>query len=358
MKSRLADTDMLLVGSIPLETTEEVFRWCAASNLVADVASLPDGEVGDRLYWIVNLAYRTYHGHPDIETIRRPAPVNGVESWRPQTTHDGWRFRLRPGVKEIHFGDAGWRLGYARDAVNSHFIFKTLKEKGLIPVDVRFQVCLPATYSGFSSFFPDRSDWKVMAPAYEEAVRAEVETIVNRIPHDELMIQWDLAIETGMIEEPGDLPDALGMVGQSIANLSPSIPADVALGYHLCYGTLGGWPMRHGKDLGILVKAVDLMRTNSACQVDYIHIPIVDDGNADYFSPLSQIDPGDAKLFFGVIHNMRDRAGFENKLRELRKYVSDFGLGAPCGFGREAAGRLEEMLDEHRTALEIYRRSA
>ncbi|HEX3419246.1 MAG TPA: Hsp70 family protein, partial [Stellaceae bacterium] len=45
---------------------------------------LPDGEVGDRRYWIDGIAYRVFNGHPEIETLRRPAPdANGVESWRP-----------------------------------------------------------------------------------------------------------------------------------------------------------------------------------------------------------------------------------------------------------------------------------
>ena len=73
MKSRFADTDMLLVGSIPLETTEEVFRWFSVSNLAADVSSLPDGEVGTGFIRSSTSPTAPNHGHPDIETICRPA---------------------------------------------------------------------------------------------------------------------------------------------------------------------------------------------------------------------------------------------------------------------------------------------
>jgi hypothetical protein len=74
--------DLLLVGSIPLDTPEQVFRR-VGGPLGPYLAYMPDGEVGDRRYWIDGIAYRDFNGHPEIETLRRPAPdANGVESWR------------------------------------------------------------------------------------------------------------------------------------------------------------------------------------------------------------------------------------------------------------------------------------
>jgi hypothetical protein len=35
------------------------------------------------------------------------------------------------------------RLGYARDAVNSYFVFRVMKEKGVLPPHIRFQVSIP-----------------------------------------------------------------------------------------------------------------------------------------------------------------------------------------------------------------------
>jgi hypothetical protein len=43
--------DLLLVGSIPLDTPEQVFRRVGAA-LGPYLAGMPDGEVGDRRYWI------------------------------------------------------------------------------------------------------------------------------------------------------------------------------------------------------------------------------------------------------------------------------------------------------------------
>ena len=123
------------------------------------LAYMPDGEVGERRYWIDGIAYRVFNGHPQIETLRRPAPdANGVESWRPLGMHDQFQFRVKPGVAQVRFGDPGWRLGYTKDAVSSHFVFRQLQKEGVIPQGVRFQVCLPLTFSAIGLFFPDPAD--------------------------------------------------------------------------------------------------------------------------------------------------------------------------------------------------------
>ena len=71
-------SDLLLVGSIPLDTPEQVFRR-VGGPLGPYLAYMPDGEVGDRRYWIDGIAYRVFNGHPEIETLRRPTPdANGV----------------------------------------------------------------------------------------------------------------------------------------------------------------------------------------------------------------------------------------------------------------------------------------
>ena len=39
-----------------------------------------------------------------------------------------------------------------------------------------------------------------------------------------------------------------------VRNLAPHIPSDVALGYHFCFGRIGGWPRFQPDDLGQAVK--------------------------------------------------------------------------------------------------------
>ncbi len=109
---------------------------------------MPDGEVGPRRHWISRVHYQVLAAHPELEIVQRPAPdENGVERQFPRNAADAWWFKVRDGVKEVRFGDPGWRLGYARDALNSYFVFKVMKEKGVLPAHLRFQVSIPMVNS-------------------------------------------------------------------------------------------------------------------------------------------------------------------------------------------------------------------
>jgi hypothetical protein len=65
-------TDLLLVGSVPLETPEQVMRMFGAP-LGPYLQSIPDGEVGDRRWWVLRLSWHVFLGHPELELIKRPA---------------------------------------------------------------------------------------------------------------------------------------------------------------------------------------------------------------------------------------------------------------------------------------------
>lgn len=62
---------VLLVGSVPLESDEAVFRTCS-QELGEYLGCLSDGEVGDRTIRVVFQACRIFHEHPDLITLLRP----------------------------------------------------------------------------------------------------------------------------------------------------------------------------------------------------------------------------------------------------------------------------------------------
>jgi len=188
--------ELLLVGSIPLDTPQEVFEAFGAP-LGKYLFAMPDGEVGPRRHWISRVHYQVLAGHPELEIVQRPAPdEQGVERQFPRNAADAWWFRVKDGVKQVRFGDPGWRLGYARDAVNSYFVFRVMKEKGVLPPHLRFQVSIPMVNSVLPPrIFPNRDDLEKIRPGYEAATRAEIATIVTKIPAGELAIQWDCSTE-------------------------------------------------------------------------------------------------------------------------------------------------------------------
>jgi hypothetical protein len=345
--------ELLLVGSIPLDTVSEVFGTFG-SPLGKYLSAMPDGEVGPRRHWISRVHYQVLAGHSELEVVRHPAPdENGVERQFPRNAGDSWLFKVKDGIREVSFGEPGWRLGYARDAINSYFVFKTLKEKGALPAHLRFQVSIPMINSVLPPrIFPDQSDLAKIKPGYEAALRAEIATIVENIPGKDLAIQWDCAteIQDAYGAVPG-LPRE-GGIERNLAEvraLSPHIPADVALGYHFCFGTLGGWPRFAPDDLGQAVQLANGFVAASGRKVDWIHIPVLDRSDDAFYSPLKELKPAGARVYLGAVHNM---AGFKARIATARKFWPDFGVGAYCGFGRIPVTGLPQILADHIAAAE------
>jgi hypothetical protein len=347
------DRKLLLVGSIPFDTVSQVFESFGTS-LGDELIALPDGEVGPRRHWISRVHYQVFAGHPDLEIVRRPQPDNGVERLHPRNAADSWQFKVKPGVDQVRFGDPGWRLGCTRDAVNSYFVFRTLREKGQLPAHLRFQVSLPSVNSLTPPrVFPDTSDLDRIKPGLEAAMQAEVAKIVELIPAKDLAIQWDCATEVqdayGAIRElPPD-----GMIERNVRQfrtLSAQIPDDVLLGYHFCFGTLGGWPRFRPDDLSATVTLANAVVEASGRRVDWLHLPTLDRTDDAFFAPLQRLEPRGARVYLGAIHNM---GSFAERLALARKYLPDFGLAAYCGLGRHEASEMPRVLDEHRQALHL-----
>ena len=343
--------DLLLIGSIPYDTAEEVIRRFGGP-LGAYLPAIPDGEVGDRRWWVLRISYQVFNGHLDLDTVKRPAPDNGVERLLPRDRGDYWQFQVKDGVAQVRFGDPGWRLGFARDAVNSYFVFRTLREQGVVPPGVRFQVSLPLVGSVVRPLtFPRPGDVERVKDGYEAALGAEIEKIVEKIPAQDLALQWDLAQEIIDLYAPGGVATMERHVAQ-VRNLSRRVPESVALGIHLCFGTYGGWPRFAPDDLGIAVDYANACAAAAGRRVDWLHIPAIDTTADRFYAPLARLEPRGARVYLGLIHNM---ATFKDRLAAARKALPEFGIAAYCGLGRHAPSELPQLLDDHLAALKIAR---
>lgn len=344
---------LLLIGSVPLETAEAVFDQFG-TPLGRYLASMPDGEVGIRRHWISRLHYQVLAIHPDIEVLRRPRLDDGVERLSPRDASDAWHFRVRPGVTRIRFDQPGWRLGYAREAIGSYFMFRTLREQGRLAPDLRFQVCLASAVSAMAPrIFASIADMEIVREGYEEALRTEVLNIVEQIPAKDLAIQWDCATETQdaygaapPLPSEGGIERSLGQ----FARLCPIIPPEVSIGVHLCYGTLGGWPRFAPSDLSLTIELANRIVESAGRPMTWMHIPILDRTDDAFFAPLAGLRPQGARIYLGVIHNM-ERYG--QRVALARKYFKDFGVAAFCGFGRMSPGELPQVLKDHLNAVEL-----
>jgi hypothetical protein len=253
----------------------------------------------------------------------------------------------------VRFGDPGWRLGFARDAINSYFIFRTMREKGQLPQHLRFQVSIPSVNSTLPArIFADVSDLDKIRPGFRDALEAEILKIIEKIPNEDLAIQWDCASEVqdayGAI--PGFSKETAIERNIEQFKISAKIPEEVLLGYHLCFGTLGGWPRFAPSDLRGAVDIGNEIIEASDRRVDWIHIPVLDTADDKFFAPLKDIRPHGAKVYLGMIHHMDTLPA---RIAAARKVLPDFGLAAYCGFGRVPPSQMDVVLNEHLQALAL-----
>jgi len=368
--SRAAAGEVLLVGSMPFDTVEEVFRACGSA--VGDgLACLPDGEVGDRRNWTEYLPLRTFASHPDLEEVRRPRagriPLFPDQAVAPGKAQDLegllWQFRLRPGVTELVFDD----LHYAEAAIDSYAVFRRLRDQGAIPAHVRFQTGFPGSSSAIEEYFCAPDDWPVAKRAYQAAVRSEIARMLAAIPAHDLAIQFDFSnevVDLSMgdgIAQPWlpeqDTEEKFARHVASLSELWRGVPDDTLLGYHWCYGTWGGWPRTDMSDLGLCVRLSNEAVARSGRRIDYVHMPVVRRPADAFFAPLRDLDIGDTRVFLGLVHHEEGVEAFRARLGRARSQLDDFGIAGPCGYGRVDSAELPAVLDAHRESLDELRRS-
>ncbi len=336
-----------LVGSVPLTSEEAVFR--TANEILGErVKRIPDGETGVRSNWI-RWQRDVFVRNPALE----PLPVSGKEYGV------GIRYRLRPDVAAgaVAFDN----LGYADAALASYRTFASLKDEGAIRSDIRFQVCLPTPLAPVTAFLAPESRAAV-EPAYEARMLAELDSICAGIPHDQLAIQWDTAVEFAILEGvmPTHLTDPQREIAERLVRLGERVPDDVDLGYHLCYGDAGRRHFVQPRDAGLLVAVANAICAGVRRPVQWIHLPVPRDrDDAAYYAPLAELKlRPETELFLGLVHYTDGVEGTRRRMEAAARVVEEFGIGTECGLGRRPAETVAPLLAVHRETAEGESRSA
>jgi hypothetical protein len=339
---------LLLVGSLPAGSAEEALR--AGGELFGDlVFALPDGETGPRAAWVGYERERLVRPNPDVETVAETASPTGI----PRHAYETPVFRIREGVDELRW-DTWPRID---DAIASYRLFADLRHQGAIPEHLRFQVCLPfpsSALNGFKANFV--ADYPIAERAFEDLVGRELKRLTDAIPAAELALQWDVCYEVLDLEDVvAWTPDgAWERFAEPVARLTSQIPEEVLVGYHLCYGTFPEWPMYEARDMGLIVRMANHAVAHSGRRVDWVHLAgprylrSEDDG---FFRPLAELEPGDARVFLGIVLPIDGVAGLRRRHATASRHLSDFGVAMYCGFGRQPGENPAETMREHRRVV-------
>jgi hypothetical protein len=324
-----------LNGSVPLASSEVVFR-AAASALGTHLRRIPDGETGVRSGWIGWQA-AVFANHPEFEP---GDPEPGV--YGPQPV---FRLRRRDPASHLEFGP----LGYSEAARASYADFERLKRDGVIPAAIRFQVSLPTPLAPMS--FVALGDRGVAEPAYEYRLLTELQELTSALPHDQMAIQWDVAVEVALLEElaPTHLADPFADIIQRLVRVGQAVPPDVEVGYHLCYGDFGRHHFKEPTDSRLLVRMANALATRLGRPLNWLHVPVPRARQDDeYFAPLEQLElPGQTELYLGLIHLEDGVDGARQRAEAALRHIGSFGVATECGLGRHPAEAVPEVLRIH-----------
>jgi hypothetical protein len=337
-----------LIGSVALPDAETVFRT-VAGELGPWLRRIPDGETGARHRWIY-WQYEMLTKHPDME-IDPTIPPMPLPQWDGVLIREIAQVRFKPGVDPAK---VVFDTGYAPAAIESYATFKRLRDAGLIPQGVRFQVALPtAMASGFMYVSPTAlADY---IPVYERALFKALDDMLAAIPHADLSIQWDICQEVLVFERyfehrPADYK---AQIFAEFARLAARVPDDVELGYHLCYGSPRDEHLVMPKDTAILVEMANGLAAGLKRRLDFLHLPVPKDRSDDaYVAPLKNLRlPTDTTLYLGLIHH-DDAAGDRARIAAAHRVAPRFGLSSECGWGRTDPTRVPGLIAAHRRAVE------
>lgn len=336
-----------LVGSIPLDNAEDVFRSVGGA-VGAHLSRLPDGETGKRIRWIFFLE-GMLNDHSEME-IDGDAPAL---QWRQS---DGKLLREIPQHKfkdGVDLAQVTFDTGYADAAIASFVEFERLQGDGVIPADVKFQICLPTPCAPGYNFVAPRAQDEFLQ-VYGSHLVGEVKKICEALPLQRIAFQWDVCQEVLMWEgyyavQPDDHKEEIFAV---LSRMGDGVPEPAELGYHLCYGSPGDEHMVEPGDMANMVEITHGLLATVGRSVQFIHMPVPKGRDDDaYFSPLkSLVLPAGCDLYLGLVHH-DDQDGDSRRLAKALEYAEVAGISSECGWGRGDPKRIPGLLVSHAKAV-------
>jgi hypothetical protein len=116
--------------------------------------------------------------------------------------------------------------------------------------------------------------------------------------------------------------------------------------------------MYEARDMGLLVRMANFAVTNSGRTVDWLHLAgprYLRSEDRSFFRPLVDLEPGDARVFLGIVLPIDGGAGLRRRQDTASRYLADFGVAMYCGFGRQPGADGTETMREHADVVRTVR---
>jgi hypothetical protein len=342
-------------GSVNLPDGETVMREICA-RIPTGVRRMTDGETGERGYWIL-FQIQKFLAMPQFESVA----VGQAYETAPEAPAMP-QLRLTDGAR----GDTiDWpNLGYADAYAGSFEVFDRLQKDGTIPPGVRFQMQYPTPLASMAGTIAPE-DLSEVAASYEAALFADLDRALANLPHERCAVQWDVAVEFGLLEGamgPGSAM-ALEQITPGLVRCVEQVPADVPVGMHLCYGDYGHQHFKQPESLRLQVDLLHAVSSAAGRPVNWASftVPQARD-DADFFAPLRELSTGaETELYFALVpyhpdEQADDTTGEQTRLIDAALAQSgagarEWGICTECGMGRVATEDVPALLDLHREIL-------
>ena len=337
-------------GSVNLADAESVMHEII-SRVPSGLRRIPDGETGDRGNWIF-FQMQKFLQSPLLVPARPLDAADGDYEQLPQ-------LRLADGVDpaEMKWPD----LGYAAAYLGSYETFAALRSDGVIPAGVRFQVEYPTPLASIGGYIVPEQQQALLG-SYEQAMFADLDRLLAAIPPGEVAVQWDVAVEFGILEEsfaPGGA-QAFDAIIAGLVRCVDTVPAQVPVGLHLCYGDYGHQHFKQPESLALQVQVLNAVTAAAGRTVSFVSFTVPQyQREESYFAPLARLAAGpDTELNFALVpYHPADQApgttGAQARLIDAALAASPggsraWGICTECGMGRAGREEIPGLLDLHR----------
>jgi hypothetical protein len=220
----------------------------------------------------------------------------------------------------------------------------------VIAAGTRFQVCLPTPLATVA-LFVTAEDQAAVEAVYEGLLLADLDCVLAAIPHEDLAIQWDTAVEFGVLEGlfPVWFEPAEPGIVERLIRVGNRVPADVELGFHLCYGDAGHQHFTQPTDAAILVRVANALVDGLDRPLNWLHLPVPRERDDEaYYAPLADLRlADDTELYLGLVHRTDGMEGTQRRIAAASKVVPAFGISTECGLGRRPPETVPGLLDLH-----------
>jgi len=320
--------EIVLTGSVPLRPATKVFE-ALARHLGTAAPFYPDGE---QVGWVGG-TLGLLKKNPNLEELYSLKLSDEIE-----ISNTFYRLKGGTKAKELKLGP----FLLADNAIASYAAFKALKEKGVIPPGTRFEVTIPAAgmLAGHIHMLPQES-----YPLAAAALGGEIARILEAIPASEMLIQFDVPLETSHVEYErrpwafnvpyfdsirSRFEDAVA----ALAMLASQVTSDIPIGIHTC----SAWHLNPSADQDnwTLIDISNQYLRAIRRPVRYIHIPIHPSHNkVAHYTPFRELElPPETSLSLGIINMVDKLEGAKRRMDAAEKAgLYDFGVAFWCGLG-------------------------